>query len=107
MIHELDLICWMTGERPKSVMVYGHAHGQIFQEMNDVDGACIMMKFPSGCIGFIEKFRGSTYGFDDRYEVGHEIEGLTDFLEVEIATQLCPFRRHSGEEAVVFSMHFF
>lgn len=69
MIHEYDLMCWLAGEKPNSVSSFGHAHFKHFAECDDVDGAVVILKFPSGLMGFIESFRGAPYGYDQRFEV--------------------------------------
>lgn len=68
-IHELDLICWLSGERPESAVCFGHAKNPMFKECNDVECAMIMLKFPSGLVGYIENVRGVPYGYDQRFEV--------------------------------------
>jgi myo-inositol 2-dehydrogenase/D-chiro-inositol 1-dehydrogenase len=68
-IHELDLMCWLSGERPESVVSFGHADSQLFKECNDFETVMVMLKFPSGLIGCIENVRGVPYGYDQRFEV--------------------------------------
>ncbi|XP_063419852.1 uncharacterized oxidoreductase YrbE-like [Mytilus trossulus] len=68
-IHELDLICWLSGERPESAVCFGHSTNPMFKECYDVECAMIMLKFPSGLVGYIENVRGVPYGYDQRFEV--------------------------------------
>ena len=62
-------MCWLSGERPESVVSFGHADSQLFKECNDFETVMVMLKFPSGLIGCIENVRGVPYGYDQRFEV--------------------------------------
>jgi myo-inositol 2-dehydrogenase/D-chiro-inositol 1-dehydrogenase len=72
-VHDLDLLVWLAGERPHSVFAFGHAHSSMIRECGDYDSVNVILKFPSGLLGFVENFRGVPYGYDQRYEVRNNI----------------------------------
>ncbi|XP_067649965.1 inositol 2-dehydrogenase-like [Haliotis asinina] len=79
-VHDLDIVCWLAGERPLSLVAYGHAHEEMFAECQDVDMTSIMVKFPSGAIATIDNSRmGAEYGYDQRLEV----LGSSGMLKIE------------------------
>ncbi|XP_048238954.1 uncharacterized oxidoreductase YrbE-like [Haliotis rufescens] len=79
-VHDLDAACWLAGERPLSLVAYGHAHEEMFAECQDVDMTSIMIKFPSGAIATIDNSRiGAEYGYDQRLEV----LGSSGMLKIE------------------------
>ena len=67
-VHDIDMICWITGEEPCEVYAQGHAHNPEIAD-HDVDIVAIVMKFPSGIIATVDISRYSTYGYDQRMEV--------------------------------------
>jgi myo-inositol 2-dehydrogenase/D-chiro-inositol 1-dehydrogenase len=68
-IHDIDLLCWIAGERPREVMAAGScmfdpqiaAHG-------DFDMTMTTLKMPSGALLHINNSRACAYGFDQRLE---------------------------------------
>ncbi|XP_046572036.1 uncharacterized oxidoreductase YrbE-like [Haliotis rubra] len=79
-VHDLDVVCWLAGERPLTLVAYGHAHEEMFAECQDVDMTSIMVKFPSGTIATIDNSRiGAEYGYDQRLEV----LGSSGMLKIE------------------------
>lgn len=69
-IHDIDLACWITGERP--VEVYASASCLVDKrigEAGDVDTAMTILKMPSGVLCHINNSRRAVYGFDQRVEV--------------------------------------
>ena len=68
-VHDIDLICWIIGERPDTVFAQGHAFHDCIREMDDVDQANITLKFPSGTMATIDINREAVYGYDQRLEV--------------------------------------
>ncbi|XP_071510435.1 myo-inositol 2-dehydrogenase-like [Diadema antillarum] len=68
-VHDIDLICWIVGERPDTVFAQGHAFHDCIREMDDVDQANITLKFPSGIMATIDINREAVYGYDQRLEV--------------------------------------
>ncbi|XP_071510428.1 inositol 2-dehydrogenase-like [Diadema antillarum] len=68
-IHEVDIVCWIVGEAPETVFAQGLATDPRIADINDVDEAIIVLKFPSGVLATIQKSREAIYGFDQRLEV--------------------------------------
>ncbi len=68
-IHDIDLLCWVAGERPAEVM----AAGSCMFDMNiaaegDFDMTMTTLKMPSGALVHINNSRACAYGFDQRLE---------------------------------------
>lgn len=68
-IHDIDLLCWIAGERPTEVFAAGSClfDPQIGAE-GDADATMTMMMMPSGCIAHVNNSRSCAYGFDQRLE---------------------------------------
>ena len=69
-IHDIDLLCWIAGERPNNVFAAGTCvfDDQIAAE-GDVDLAMTTLMMPSGALAHINNSRACAYGFDQRLEV--------------------------------------
>ena len=69
-IHDIDLLCWIAGERPVKVFSAGSC---MFDERigaeGDIDLAMTTMMMPSGALAHINNSRACVYGFDQRLEV--------------------------------------
>jgi len=68
-IHDIDLLCWIAGERPVEV----HAAGSCMFDARigaegDHDLTMTTMKLPSGALVHINNARACAYGFDQRLE---------------------------------------
>lgn len=68
-IHDLDLLCWIAGERPVEVTATGSCmfDPQIGAE-GDFDMTMTTLKMPSGALVHINNSRACAYGFDQRLE---------------------------------------
>ncbi len=69
-IHDIDLMCWIAGERPSEVYAQGSC--LVDPEIGaagDVDTAMTILTFPSGAMAWINNCRACAYGFDQRIEV--------------------------------------
>lgn len=68
-IHDIDLLCWIAGERPVEVMAAGSCmyDDQIGAE-GDYDMTMSTLKMPSGALVHINNSRACAYGFDQRLE---------------------------------------
>lgn len=68
-IHDIDLLCWIAGERPVEVMAAGSC---MFDEKigaeGDFDMTMSTLKMPSGALAHINNSRACSYGFDQRLE---------------------------------------
>ncbi|XP_064603567.1 inositol 2-dehydrogenase-like [Liolophura sinensis] len=68
-VHGFDMVSFLTNEMPQSLVAFGHAHEAFYTEIDDVDSAAVMLKFPSGLMAILENSRKSAYGYDQRLEV--------------------------------------
>lgn len=68
-IHDIDLLCWIAGERPVEVIATGSCifNPQIGAE-GDFDMTMTTLKMPSGALVHINNSRACAYGFDQRLE---------------------------------------
>ncbi len=68
-IHDIDLLCWIAGERPSEVLAAGSCmfDKQIGAE-GDFDMTMTTLKMPSGALVHINNSRACAYGFDQRLE---------------------------------------
>lgn len=68
-IHDIDLLCWIAGERTSEVYATGSC---LFEpgigELGDADATMTTLKFPSGAMAHINNSRQCAYGFDQRLE---------------------------------------
>ncbi len=68
-IHDIDLLCWIAGERPVEVQAAGSC---MFDEKigaeGDFDMTMTTLKMPSGALVHINNSRACVYGFDQRLE---------------------------------------
>ena len=68
-IHDIDMACWLVGEKPVAVFAQGSAFDPEIKAIGDVDTAAIVLKFPSGALASIALSRYSQEGYDQRLEV--------------------------------------
>ncbi|XP_072034466.1 uncharacterized oxidoreductase YrbE-like [Amphiura filiformis] len=68
-VHEFDLAGWFIGGLPSVVYAQGHAWFEEVRELDDVDQALVVMKYPSGAIVTIDACREAKYGVDHRMEI--------------------------------------
>ena len=68
-IHDIDLLCWIAGERPVEVVALGSCKfdPQIGAE-GDFDLTMTTLRMPSGALVHINNSRECAYGFDQRLE---------------------------------------
>ncbi len=68
-IHDIDLMCWIAGERPTEVFAHGSCvfNSEIGAD-GDFDLTMTQLKMPSGAIVHINNSRQCAYGFDQRIE---------------------------------------
>jgi len=68
-IHDIDLMCWIAGERPSEVFAAGSClTDPEIGEAGDCDTSMTTLKMPSGCLVHINNSRRCAYGFDQRIE---------------------------------------
>lgn len=69
-IHDIDLLCWIAGERPETVFAAGsNLFDLAIGQEGDVDATMSTMVMPSGALVHINNSRACSYGFDQRLEV--------------------------------------
>jgi len=68
-VHDIDLVCWVLGEYPKSVYATGIAYSKEIGELGDHDTVIIQLTFPSNALAVIDLSRHGVYGYDQRLEV--------------------------------------
>ncbi|XP_041480248.1 inositol 2-dehydrogenase-like isoform X1 [Lytechinus variegatus] len=74
-VHEIDLVCWLTNEFPETVFAQGHAFDPRIAEVGDLDETLVSLKFPSGILATIDTGREASFGYDQRLEV-HGSKGM-------------------------------
>lgn len=68
-IHDIDLLCWIAGERPVEVYAVGSCKfDPKIGEEGDFDLTMTTLKMPSGALVHINNSRACAYGFDQRLE---------------------------------------
>lgn len=68
-IHDIDLMCWIAGERPVEVYSAGSCHfDAAIGAEGDFDLTMTTLKMPSGALVHINNSRACAYGFDQRLE---------------------------------------
>ena len=67
--HDIDLCCWIAGQRPSRVYATAHAFNPDIAALGDADTAVVHLHFPSGVAGIIDVSRYAAYGYDQRLEV--------------------------------------
>ncbi len=68
-IHDIDLACWIAGERPAAVYAAGGC--LVDPEIGaagDVDTTMTVLRMPSGALVHVNNSRRAVYGFDQRIE---------------------------------------
>jgi len=73
-VHDIDMACWVVGERHEGVFAQGSAFDPEIGAIGDVDKVVIVLKFPSGVLASIDLSRHSQYGYDQRLEVSNGIK---------------------------------
>ena len=68
-IHDIDLLCWISGQRPVEVYATGsNLFDPEIGKIGDVDATMTTLKMPSGALCHIQNSRACAYGFDQRLE---------------------------------------
>lgn len=84
MIHDFDMVCWLTGSEPKTVFATGAARvNQDVIDAGDIDTAAVIVEMEDGAYCQISNSRRCAYGYDQRIEVF----GAMGMLRAENATE--------------------
>ncbi|MEI0602666.1 inositol 2-dehydrogenase [Brachyspira alvinipulli] len=79
MIHDFDMVRYLSGSNPKSVTAIGDAlvDSKIKTEGNDIDTAIVSIELENGALAVITNSRRASYGYDQRAEVHGEKGALS------------------------------
>lgn len=79
MIHDFDMVRYLSSSNPKSVTAIGDAlvNPKIKTEGNDIDTAIVSIELENGALAVITNSRRSSYGYDQRAEVHGELGALS------------------------------
>lgn len=69
-VHDIDITCWLAGGEPEGVFAHGAVHHPGIAQAGDLDTVSVILKFPNKVQGIIHVCRHSTFGYDQRLEVG-------------------------------------
>lgn len=79
MIHDFDMVRYLSGSNPKSVTAIGDAlvDSKIKTEGSDIDTAIVSIELENGALAVITNSRRASYGYDQRAEVHGEKGALS------------------------------
>lgn len=79
MIHDFDMVRYLSSSNPKSVTAIGDAlvNPKIKTEGNDIDTAIVSIELENGALAVITNSRKASYGYDQRAEVHGELGALS------------------------------
>ena len=79
MIHDFDMVRYLSSSNPKSVTAIGDAlvNPKIKTEGNDIDTAIVSIELENGALAIITNSRRASYGYDQRAEVHGELGALS------------------------------
>ena len=79
MIHDFDMVRYLSSSNPKSVTAIGDAlvNPKIKTEGNDIDTAIVSIELENGALAVITNSRRASYGYDQRAEVHGKLGALS------------------------------
>lgn len=79
MIHDFDMVRYLSSSNPKSVTAIGDAlvNPKVKTEGNDIDTAIVSIELENGALAVITNSRRASYGYDQRAEVHGEKGALS------------------------------
>lgn len=79
MIHDFDMVRYLSSSNPKSVVAIGDAlvDPKVKTEGNDIDTAIVSIELENGALAVITNSRRASYGYDQRAEVHGEKGALS------------------------------
>ena len=79
MIHDFDMVRYLSSSNPKSVTAIGDAlvNPKIKTEGNDIDTAIVSIELENGALAVITNSRRASYGYDQRAEVHGNLGALS------------------------------
>jgi myo-inositol 2-dehydrogenase/D-chiro-inositol 1-dehydrogenase len=69
LIHDFDVVPWVTGREVVEVFAQGTANSPLFARHDDVDAAAAVLRFAGGLLGVISASRHDPLGYDIRLEL--------------------------------------
>ena len=69
MIHDFDVLPWVTGRQIVEVYADGSAGGELFGRYEDFDRAAALLRFDGGALGIVSGGRYDPLGYDVRLEL--------------------------------------
>eukprot|EP00485_Elphidium_margaritaceum_P004282 CAMPEP_0202695548 /NCGR_PEP_ID=MMETSP1385-20130828/9122_1 /ASSEMBLY_ACC=CAM_ASM_000861 /TAXON_ID=933848 /ORGANISM="Elphidium margaritaceum" /LENGTH=365 /DNA_ID=CAMNT_0049351597 /DNA_START=30 /DNA_END=1127 /DNA_ORIENTATION=+ len=92
-IHDVDIICYMTKQFPSSVYCAAHAHFAPIKHVQDFDRMFVTLQFESGLLAMIDWCRHSGFSYDQRLN----ILGYNGMIEVtNDRDNLCVVHNNDG-----------
>ena len=67
-VHDLDMLRFITGQDPVEVYAIGSNFVDGIRELNDLDNVLVSLKYASGLLASIDVNRFASYGYDQRIE---------------------------------------
>lgn len=67
-VHDLDMLRFITGQDPVEVYAIGSNFVDSIRELNDLDNVLVTLKYASGLLASIDVNRFASYGYDQRIE---------------------------------------
>jgi myo-inositol 2-dehydrogenase/D-chiro-inositol 1-dehydrogenase len=77
-IHDFDIAAWVLGVPIVEVYADGQANDEMFARHDDIDAACVTLRFADGIVGVLTATRNDPRGYDVRME----LFGLEDSVAV-------------------------
>ena len=69
-IHDFDMARFLAQSEIVEMCAFGSCLlSDVFKKYEDIDTACIQLKFANSCLGIIDNSRRAVYGYDQRVEV--------------------------------------
>jgi myo-inositol 2-dehydrogenase/D-chiro-inositol 1-dehydrogenase len=69
LIHDFDVVPWVTGREVVEVFAQGSASSALFARQGDVDAAAAVLRFAGGLLGVLSASRQDPLGYDVRLEL--------------------------------------
>jgi myo-inositol 2-dehydrogenase / D-chiro-inositol 1-dehydrogenase len=69
LIHDFDVVPWVTGQDVVEVYADGAARSELFERCGDVDTAAAVLRFAGGLLGVVSGSRHDPRGYDVRLEL--------------------------------------
>ena len=85
MIHDFDVLPWVTGRQIVEVYAEGTATDELFERYDDVDRAVSVLRFDDGVLGIVSGGRYDPLGYDIRLELLGSLDSIVVGMDDRIA----------------------